>query len=79
MPLTNNRDDISRAIIKLTKDGNLESLKKAIDELEPSEVAAQYRRLPRKRHPIFLEVLDTDKLIKMLGSLTRNEQLQCLN
>ncbi|EGQ26926.1 MULTISPECIES: magnesium transporter [Sporosarcina] len=78
MPLTNNRDDISRAIIKLTKDGNLESLKKAIDELEPSEVAAQYRRLPRKRHPIFLEVLDTDKLIKMLGSLTRNEQLRVL-
>ncbi|GKV66072.1 MULTISPECIES: magnesium transporter [unclassified Sporosarcina] len=78
MPLTNNRDDISRAMIKLIKDGNMESLKKAVHELEPAEVAAQYRRLPRKRHTLFLEILETDTLIQMLGFLTRNEQLRAL-
>lgn len=78
MPLTKNRDDISRAMIQLIKDGNLDSLKKAINELEPAEVAAQYRRLPRKRHTLFLEVLETDTLIQMLGFLTRNEQLRAL-
>ncbi|WP_153730536.1 magnesium transporter [Sporosarcina obsidiansis] len=78
MPVTKNRDDISRAIIQLIKDGNLESLKKAIDELEPAEVAAQYRRLSKKRHTIFLEVMNSDKLIQMLGFLTRNEQLRLL-
>ncbi|WP_153722051.1 magnesium transporter [Sporosarcina cascadiensis] len=78
MPLTNNRDDISRAMIKLIKDGNMDSLKKAVHELEPAEVAAQYRRLPRKRHTLFLEILETDTLIQMLGFLTRNEQLRAL-
>ena len=78
MPVKRDRDDISRAIIQLIKDGNVDSLKKAIAELEPSEVAAQYRRLPRKRHTTFLEVLDKETLIKMLGSLTRNEQLRVL-
>ncbi|ARK25437.1 magnesium transporter [Sporosarcina sp. P37] len=78
MPLTRDRDDVSRAIIQLIKDGNMESLKKAIEEMEPAEIAAQYRRLPRKRHTIFLEVLDKEKLVKMLSSLTRNEQLRVL-
>ncbi|PIC64427.1 magnesium transporter [Sporosarcina sp. P13] len=78
MPLTKNKDDISRAMIKLIKDGNLESLKRAINELEPIDIAAQYRRLPRKRHTIFLEVLDTNLLIEMLQFLSRPDQLRVL-
>ncbi|PID14202.1 magnesium transporter [Sporosarcina sp. P34] len=79
MPVTRNRDDVSRAIIQLIKDGNLESLKKAIGELEPAEVAAQYKRLPLKRHTTFLEVLDKKTLVHMLGYLSKNEQLRALD
>lgn len=79
MPSTRDRDDVSRAIIQLIKDGNLDSLKKAINELKSDEIAAQYRQLPRKRHTLFLEVLEKDKLIKMLHFLTRNEQLRALD
>ncbi len=79
MPSTRNRDDVSRAIIQLIKDGNLDSLRKAINELKSDEIAAQYRRLPRKRHMLFLEVLEKDNLIKMLRFLTRNEQLRVLD
>lgn len=79
MPVTRNQDDVSRAIIQLIKDGNLESLKNAIRELEPAEVADQYKRLPLKRHKTFLEVLDTDTLVHMLGFLSKNEQLRALD
>lgn len=81
MPTTTdrkNREDIARAIIQLIRDGNLNSLKKALDELEPYEAAAQYRRLPKKRRIIFLEVIDSELLIKLLGFLTKNEQLRLL-
>ncbi|AXH98332.1 magnesium transporter [Sporosarcina sp. PTS2304] len=78
MPELTDRDDISRAIIKLIKDGNLDSLKRAIQELSSNEIAAQYRRLPRKRHIIFLEILSTEQLIHLIESLTRNEQLRVL-
>lgn len=73
-----NREDISRAIIQLIRDGNLESLKKALNELEPYEAAAQYRRLPKKRRIIFLEVIDPEHLIQMLAFLTKSEQLRLL-
>ncbi|PID01439.1 MULTISPECIES: magnesium transporter [unclassified Sporosarcina] len=79
MPVTRNQDDVSRAIIQLIKDGNLESLKKAIGELEPAEVANQYKRLPLKRHTTFLEVLDKETLVHMLGFLSKNEQLRALD
>ncbi|ARJ39709.1 magnesium transporter [Sporosarcina ureae] len=79
MPVTRNQDDVSRAIIQLIKDGNLESLKKAIGELEPAEVADQYKRLPLKRHTTFLEVLDKDTFVHMLGFLSKNEQLRALD
>jgi len=78
MPTTRDQDDVSRAIIQLIKDGNVESLKKAIDELKPEEVAGQYKRLPRKRHTVYLEVLDKDKLIQMLAFLSKSEQLRVL-
>ncbi|PIC72760.1 magnesium transporter [Sporosarcina sp. P17b] len=78
MPVTRDQDDVSRAIIQLIKDGNLESLKKAIEELKPEEVADQYKRLPRKRHTVYLEVLDKDKLIHMLAFLSKSEQLRVL-
>ncbi|PIC68109.1 magnesium transporter [Sporosarcina sp. P21c] len=79
MPVNRNQDDVSRAIIQLIKDGNLESLKKAIGELEPAEVADQYKRLPLKRHTTFLEVLDKDTFVHMLGFLSKNEQLRALD
>lgn len=78
MPVTRDQDDVSRAIIQLIKDGNVESLKKAIDELKPEEVADQYKRLPRKRRTVYLEVLDKDKLIDMLAFLSKSEQLRAL-
>ncbi len=72
------RDHIARALIQLLRDGNIESLSKAIDSIEPRELSAQYRRLPRKRIPLFLETIETEKLISMLAFLNKKEQLHVL-
>lgn len=71
-------DDLSRAIIKLVKDGNLDSLTKVLAALDASELAMQYHRLPRRHRNLFLEAVETDRLLDMADHLARSEKLQLL-
>ncbi|GKV55291.1 magnesium transporter MgtE [Sporosarcina sp. NCCP-2222] len=78
MPVNGNRDEISRALIQLLREGKKDKFKKAIEELPPFEVAAQYRCLPKKRRPLFLEIISTENVVTLLRYLTKNEQLNVL-
>lgn len=78
MSVNGEREDISRAIINLLKEGQKYTFQKVISELTPYDISVHYRSLPRKRRILFLEWLSLDQLVELLRYLTRNEQLLVL-
>ncbi|WP_339252800.1 magnesium transporter [Sporosarcina sp. FSL W8-0480] len=78
MSVNGGKEEISRAIVHLLKEGQKDTFQKVISELSPYEISTHYRGLPRKRRILFLEWLSLDQLVALLRYLTRNEQLRVL-
>lgn len=78
MSLNGEKEDVSRAIVHVLKEGQKDTFQKIISELSPYEVSVHYRGLPRKRRILFLEWLSLDQLVTLLRYLTRSEQLRVL-
>lgn len=78
MTLQGDKEEVSRAIVHVLKEGQKETFLKIISELTSYEIAVQYRGLPRKRRILFLEWLSLDQLVALLKYLTRSEQLRVL-
>ena len=70
-----NEHDIAIGLIQLLKDGKRSAFREVIKELVPFDVATQYKELPVKHRPLFLEYLDVRQLTSLLRHLTREEQL----
>ena len=78
MTLQGDKEEVSRAIVHVLKEGQKETFLKIISELNSYEISVHYRGLPRKRRILFLEWLSLDQLVALLKYLTRNEQLRVL-
>ncbi|MFS0689447.1 magnesium transporter [Sporosarcina sp. 179-K 8C2 HS] len=78
MTLQGDKEEVSRAIVHVLKEGQKDTFQKIISELTPYEISMHYRGLPRKRRILFLEWLSLDQLVALLRYLTRNEQLRVL-
>ena len=70
--------DSTRAIIHVLKEGKKETLHELIKDLKPYDIATQYKALPVKHHPLFLECLTMDELTGLLRHLTREAQVHVL-
>ncbi|MDW0116585.1 magnesium transporter [Sporosarcina thermotolerans] len=78
MSVNGGKEEISRAIVHLLKEGQKNTFQKVISELSPYDTSIHYRNLPRKRRILFLEWLSLDQLVTLLRYLTRGEQLLVL-
>lgn len=78
MTSKNVNHDIIPAIIQVLKEGKKETLHELIKDLKPFDLATQFKNLPVKHHPLFLECITMDELTSLLPHLTREEQLQAL-
>ncbi|WP_336823980.1 magnesium transporter [Sporosarcina sp. USHLN248] len=78
MALNGDRENISRAMVHVMKEGQKDTFEKIIAELTPYEVSVQYRGLPKKRRILFLEWLSIDQLVSLLRYVTREEQVRIL-
>lgn len=72
------KEQVSRAILRTLKEGQKDMFQKILDGLSPYEVSVHYRMLPRKRRTLFLEWMDIKELVALLRYLTRSEQLRLL-
>ena len=72
-------NEIAIVLIQLLKDAKKNSFQDVIKELMPFDVASQYKELPVKHRPLFLEYLDVRQLTSLLRHLTREEQLHILS
>lgn len=70
--------EVARALIQVLKDGKKETFHDLLKELDPYEIAKQYKDLPKKRRPLFLEFLTIKELTSLLKYLSQDEQLGVL-
>jgi magnesium transporter len=71
-------NDIARAIIQVLKEGKQDTFHEIIKELKPYDIAVQYKCLPVKHHPLFLDWLSMEELTGLLRHLSRDAQLHIL-
>ena len=69
---------IPTALIQVLKDGKKETFHEIIKELKPFDIANQYKHLPVKHRPLFLEFLTLDELTGLLRHLSQDDQLHAL-
>lgn len=70
--------EVSRALIQVLKDGKKDTFHEILKELDSYEIATQYKDLPKKRRPLFLEFLTIEELTTLLKYLSQDEQLAVL-
>lgn len=71
-------NEITVAIIQVLKEGKQDTFHEIIKELKPYDIASQYKSLPVKHHPLFLEWLTMEELTGLLRHLSRDGQLHVL-
>ncbi|MFS0575683.1 magnesium transporter [Sporosarcina sp. 179-K 3D1 HS] len=70
--------EVARALIQVLKEGKKDTFHDIIKELDSYEIARQYKDLPQKRRPLFLEFLTIEELTTLLKYLNQDEQLSVL-
>ncbi len=70
--------ELERAIIQVLKDGKKETFQNIIKDMDSFDIANQYKGLPTKRRPLFVEFLSKEKLTDLLRHLNKEEQLHVL-
>nr|WP_233505363.1 magnesium transporter [Sporosarcina sp. BI001-red] len=72
------KGQLERALIRVLNEGKKDAFVEFINGLESYEIAAQYKELPRKKKPLFLEWLTIPELTELLRYLSKDEQLSVL-
>lgn len=71
-------DEITLALIKSLKEGKVNEFQDILDELQPYDMAIQYRHLPDKHRNKFLLFLTIRQLTDVMQELSKNEQVDIL-
>ncbi|MBU8908949.1 magnesium transporter [Desertibacillus haloalkaliphilus] len=78
MSLEMTENEITLAIIQSLKEGKKKSFQEIIDELQPYDIAQQYRALPSKHINKFLIYLSVEQLTELMQELDTDDQLAVL-
>lgn len=78
MPLTMTENEITLAIIQALKDGKKQTFQDIIDELQPYDMAQQYKHIPSKHRNKFITYLTIEELTNLLQELEKDDQLDVL-
>lgn len=70
--------ELARAIIHTLKEGNKKTFREIVNDLKPFDIAKQFKHLPVKHFPLFLDFLTIDQLTGLLRHLKQDEQLHVL-
>ncbi|MDQ0429250.1 magnesium transporter [Planomicrobium stackebrandtii] len=71
-------DEITLALIKSLKESKVNEFQDILDELQPYDMAIQYRHLPDKHRNKFLLFLTIRQLTDVMQELSKNEQINIL-
>ena len=71
-------DEITLALIKSLKESKVNEFQEILEELQPYDMAIQYRHLPDKHRNKFLLFLTIRQLTEVMQELTKNEQIDIL-
>lgn len=72
-------DEITLALIKALKEGKVNEFQDILDELQPYDMAIQYRHLPDKHRNKFLLFLTIHQLTDLMQELPKTEQIGILH
>ncbi|ANU09451.1 hypothetical protein A1A1_13272 [Planococcus antarcticus DSM 14505] len=72
-------DEITLALIKALKEGKINEFQDILEELQPYDMAIQYRHLPDKHRNKFLLFLTIRQLTEVMQELSKNEQIDILH
>ncbi|EGA91295.1 YkoK2 [Planococcus donghaensis MPA1U2] len=78
MSIALREDEITLALIKSLKEGKLTEFQEILDELQPYDMAIQYRHLPEKHRNKFLLYLSIRQLTELMQELPKIEQIDIL-
>ncbi len=78
MSIALREDEITLALIKALKEGKIIEFQEILDELQPYDMAIQYRHLPEKHRNKFLLYLSIRQLTELMQELPKNEQIDIL-
>ncbi|AIY06909.1 magnesium transporter [Planococcus sp. PAMC 21323] len=71
-------DEITLVLIKSLKEGKLNEFQEILEELQPYDMAIQYRHLPDKHQNKFLLYLTIRQLTELMQELSKVEQIDIL-
>ena len=72
-------DEITLALIQTMKEGKINEFQDILDELQPYDMAIQYRHLPDKHRNKFLLYLTIHQLTELMQELPKYEQIDILH
>ncbi|TWT06327.1 magnesium transporter [Planococcus sp. CPCC 101016] len=78
MSIALREDEITLALIKALKEGKIIEFQDILDELQPYDMAIQYRHLPEKHRNKFLLYLSIRQLTELMQELPKDEQIDIL-
>ncbi|WP_142830355.1 magnesium transporter [Planococcus soli] len=78
MSIALREDEITLALIKSLKESKVNEFQDILDELQPYDMAIQYRHLPDKHRNKFLLFLTIRQLTEVMQELSKNEQIDIL-
>lgn len=78
MTIEAKENEIAVAIIRVLKEGKKDIFHEILNGLRPFDIATQYKDLPIKHRPLFLELLTLEQLTGLLRHLRKEEQLHVL-
>ena len=78
MSIALREDEITLALIKALKEGKIIEFQDILDELQPYDMAIQYRHLPEKHRNKFLLYLTIRQLTELMQELPKDEQIDIL-
>ncbi|HEY4552426.1 MAG TPA: magnesium transporter [Bacillaceae bacterium] len=73
------KDEIAISIVHTLKEAKKDVFAEIMSELRPYDIAIQFRELPIKHRPLFLEYLTVEKISELLRHLNKQEQSGVLN
>ncbi|MRX74400.1 magnesium transporter [Bacillus lacus] len=78
MPLQMTENELTLALIQSLKENRVETFQEITEELQPYDLALQYRHLPNKHKNKFLTFVTLDQLTDMIQELDRETQTEVL-
>lgn len=72
-------DELTLVLIKALKEGKINEFQEILEELQPYDMAIQYRHLPDKHQNKFLLYLTIRQLTELMQELSKNEQIDILH